>query len=414
LAGLAAANYLLKQGISSIILEARDRVGGRICPDKTLGVTIGKGASWIHGVEGNPIVELFSTDKKEFYTYKRNLFYSYNRSCQRISEEISKNFDNQWNESLLIAKRFAQNNQHDIALSSALSHSINTHNLSLNEKDLLLKKIKYYENYLGDNYEYLSARHWDEEMVLPGEHGIVLDAYDGIIKSLVKKCNIQVNTTVQSIDSRGESIEIMTNKATYHAQFVIVTVPLGVLKLNKITFYPELPVEKKQAISKLGMGLFNIIAMRFPQVFWDDTCHGFFLPEKNTCATFFNASHFTKHPILLGYVGGDTARDLEIKSDSVIISDILKSFRKYFSKDVQSPETFFVTRWLDDPWSLGSYSYNAIGSSGEERDLLAKEIENRIYFAGEATHKDFFATTHGAYLSGVREAEKIVSRLMLT
>lgn len=400
-----------KHGVSTIIIEARNRSGGRVCVDKSLGVLLGKGASWIHGVEGNPIVEYFSSHKSELFPYHRNLFYSYNRSGQRISEDIISDFDKQWNESSLLAKKYAYACQHDIALSSALLHSLNTHDLSLNEKDLFYKKIKYFENYLGDNYEHLSARHWDEEIALAGEHGITFDAYDDIIQTLVNKCNIQFNTIAQSIKSHNESVEVTTNKGTFYAQSIIVTVSLGVLKQNKLVFYPDLPFEKKQAISKLGMGLFNIIAMRFPSIFWDNTCHGFFVPEKNTCATFFNASHFTGYPILLGYVGGDTARKLEQNTDSVIISNILKIFRKYFGKAVLPPGSFFVTRWLDDPWSLGSYSYNAIGSSGAERDLLAKEIENKIYFAGEATHRDFFATTHGAFLSGVREAEKIVSRL---
>lgn len=409
IAGLAAANHLHKHGIPTIILEARDRAGGRICVDNSLGVPLGKGASWIHGVEGNPIIEC--GNKTKLFAFNRKLFYSYDNSGKRISEKNSSDFDDRWNKSLLFAKNYAYANQKDIALSSAILHSFHSQDLSSIENNLFLKKLKYFENYLGDNVEYLSARHWDEEIVLPGEHGIIIDAYDNVIKKLSNKCHIKLNTHVQSIKTTNDSVEVLTNQGVFHAQSVILTVSLGVLKQNKLTFSPELPIEKKQAISKLGMGLFNIIAMRFPSVFWDNTCHGFFIPENNTCATFFNASHFTGHPIILGYVGGDTARKLEKQSDSIIISDILKSFRQYFGESVMPLQSYFVTRWLEDPWSLGSYSYNAIGSSGNERDILAKDIKNKIYFGGEATHRDFFATTHGAYLSGVREAEKIVSRL---
>lgn len=406
LAGLAAANHLAQHGISSKILEARQRPGGRIWVDRTLGVPLGKGAAWIHGIEGNPLAELFS--ENEFFPFHRQSFYSYNQSGQRISDERIGSFHDRIEDYFMRAKQYAFEQPNDIALSSAFSHFFNRIDLSADEQALFLRKMKYFENYIGDNYEYLSARHWDEEVLLPGAHGVLVDAYESIIQNLSKNCDIQFDTIAQSIHWNDDAVDVTTNQGTYRASAVIVTVPLGVLKQNTITFYPDLPHDKKNAIAQLGMGLFNIVAMRFPHAFWDNTCHAFFLPEKNTCSMYFNASFFTGCPILLGYVGGDTARQLEQKEDAAIISDIVTHFKQYFGESVVTPESFFVTRWLSDPWSAGSYSYHGIGSSGDDRDALAKDIAHRIYFAGEATHREYYATTHGAYLSGIREAQKIV------
>ncbi len=75
--------------------------------------------------------------------------------------------------------------------------------------------------------------------------------------------------------------------------------------------------------------------------------------------------------------------------------------------NIKKPEKYFLTRWSQDPYSLGSYSYLPVGATGEDRDLLAAPESNRLFFSGEATHRHFPATTHGAYLSGLREAKRI-------
>ncbi|HEX2548798.1 MAG TPA: FAD-dependent oxidoreductase [Gammaproteobacteria bacterium] len=409
LAGLSAAKHLSEHGISHIILEARNRVGGRIEIDNSLGMRLSKGAAWLHGTDGNPLVDFYLNLNEVSFPYNPHLLLSYNREGKIISKTSVENFTKKIESHLTKAKKYAFHSSSDISLARALLNE--PLSLTFEEQDLFLKKIKLLENYLGDSIEHLSARHWDEEKSIPGEHVFLSDSYANVIQTLAQKSQIHFNTIAKKVITHTEGIEVVTPQGSYFANAVLVTVPLGVLKQHKITFTPDLPLNKKKSIAQLGMGLFNIIALRFPRVFWDQASHAFFLPEKNSCSIFYNIHHFHNHPILFGYVGGDTARLLEQKTDSAIIKDVMKNFRRYFGKSVVPPESFFITRWLNDPWSLGSYSYNAIGSSSKDREILAEPVTNKIYFAGEASHPDYPATTHGAYLSGIREAQKIISLL---
>lgn len=134
-----------------------------------------------------------------------------------------------------------------------------------------------------------------------------------------------------------------------------------------------------------------------------------FLPQLNSpwIATFFNLHHFTKEPILVGYSGGESARQLETHSDKTVIDNVMDNFKKIFGNDLPTPEDYVNTRWSLNPFSYGSYSYLKTGASGIDYDVMAQSVANRLFFAGETTSSKYPATTHGAYLSGIREAEKI-------
>lgn len=406
IAGLAAANHLSAQGIDAMILEARDRCGGRIWVDRSLGVPLGKGASWLHGIEGNPLIDFLNHDTYSFFN--SDLFYTYDDHGERIAQNKLDHFSNRFDNMLIKAKDYTLAGQKDVSLFSALSHVFDSQQLSAIEKILFLRRLKFFENYMGADYSLLSARNWDEELSLPGGNAIVTDGYESALNKLIDNCNIKLQTVVKSIEIENDIVKVSADKDSWDADAVIVTVPLSILKENIIHFHPELSLEKKHAISRIGMGLFNIYAMRFPFTFWDNHCHAFFIPEPDSCSMFFNIGHFTKLPILLGYVGGVTARNFENNSDENIMNRIMDSLNKYFTHPIPLPEHFFVTRWLGDPWSRGSYSYLGVGATSFDRDHLAEPIENKIYFAGEATHRQFPATTHGAYLSGRHVAEEIV------
>ncbi|MFI4956536.1 MAG: FAD-dependent oxidoreductase [Gammaproteobacteria bacterium] len=412
IAGLAAADYLTKRGVSVLVLEARNRVGGRIWPDDSLGVPIGKGAAWIHGIEGNPIYQLAESQRTSCFTFDQNLFYHYDKQGKRIPGEIVNQLNERFESILERSKNNVFSSGQDISLSLSLSKIFDFDKWPASEKELLAGKLNFFENYIGASYDVLSARYWDAEEVIAGANVVLKDGYKGILAALSENYSIKFDTVVQSIDRDAKGVLLNTNKGIYFASKVIVTVPLGVLKQSSIVFNPQLPPEKINSIEKLGMGLFNIIAMRFNSAFWDNDCHAFTLPE--TFSTFFNIGKFFDEPILLCYVGGETGRRFEKHSDQDIINKIVNIFKQYFGDSVSDPESFFITRWLADPYSQGSYSYYAVGSSIDDRDSLAQPIDNKIYFAGEATHRQFPATTHGAYLSGIREAERILNEVQLS
>lgn len=407
IAGLAAANELMEHGYEVLILEARDRFGGRIWVDHSMGVSLGRGAAWLHGLEKNPLSNIVERLGCTIFTLNKNQFFSFDQYGQIIPKKVVDAFNDTFNVLMDNAAAYSAQQQEDISLFASLVPFLPDHWSLIDEENLFSRKLKFFENYIGANYEYLSAKHWNEETDGGEEQGIIEDAYERLIGNFASHCNILLNTEVQKIQYNND-VEITTNQGNFQADAAIVTLPLGVLKKQYIVFEPELSFLKKQAINRLGMGLFNILAMKFDKPFWPDECQVMFLPNSPTCSIFFNIAHFIRQPILLGYVGGNTAAALENEGDETIIERTTTYFEKIFNVAIKRPDKYFMTRWSSDPWSFGSYSYLPVGSTGDDRDDLAQTEGDRLFFAGEATSRQFPATTHGAYLSGLREAGKIL------
>lgn len=408
-AGLAACTRLTEQGFDAMILEARPHCGGRIWTDHTLGIPIGRGASWIHGIEGNPITELAERFPAKLVAVDPNQFTTFDRNRIPIPSNEVQNFNIKFDRLLKKAKELAFHSKSDISLSSALSGFIQAENFSPREWDLFENKLRFFEGYIGASYDLLSARHWDQEEAWPGENCFVATSYQSIIEGLQKSCVVRLNTIVTTIYSRDNGVEIVTDNAVFRADAAIITLPLGVLKKNVVAFDPPLPTRKQKAIQRLGMGLFNITAIKFPTPSWPKEPHAMLFTQldDSSISLFFNLYHFTQQPILIGYNGGQRALQLENYSDKELIEKTMFNFQKYFGSEFPEPESYLNTRWAQDPFSYGSYSYLQTGSSSDDYKAMAEPVSDRLFFAGEATCSKHPATTHGAYLSGIREAERV-------
>ncbi len=409
IAGLAACTRLQEYGFDVTILEARNRCGGRVWIDNTLGVPVGLGAGWIHGVDENPIAQLAERFHVNMLPLDRNQFTIFDSKGIAIPSHEIQTFNEKFDQLLYQAKKLAYRNKDDMSLAAALSQCMSSENFSPIEKNLLKRKLEFFESYIGANYDLLSARHWDQEEVWPGDNCYLTSTYQPIIAGLAKNCCIQLNTRVTQINLRQHDVEVVSEHTVFYADAVIVTLPLGVLKKNEVAFHPALPAEKQTAIARIGMGLLNVTVLKFPTIFWPAALHIMFFNEfdSESISVFINLNQFLQQPLLLAYSGGEKARQLETFSDEEIIKKTMTNLKKYFGNSIPEPEAYLNTRWARDPFSVGSYSYMQTGSSGADYDAMAEPVANRLFFAGEATCPRYPATTHGAYLSGIREAERI-------
>jgi monoamine oxidase len=406
MAGLSAANVLLAAGFEVVILEASHRYGGRIGINNDLGVPVGCGATWLHGTENNPLQPLFEQYPTQTFPFDSNKFCRFDRQGNAISLGQAQAFDKKFELALEKAKEWATEQQKSVSLATALANFIDPATLSEVEQDLFQRKLKFFEAYVGAEYELLSAQHWSEEDNILGGNAVVTDAYAKIMAGLAANCVIKFNAVVSDVRTQQDGVSIVTNQGEFSAAAVIITVPLGVLKQQRIVFTPALSSQKQQAISRLGMGLLNIVAMHFTDVFWPQGASVFFLADSPTCSVFLNATPFLEWPILLGYVGGKTARMLETMPEKDVLKATLTHLEKTFKFTIPMPENYFMTRWSQCPWSFGSYSYLPVDATPADRDALASP-EGRLFFAGEATSRDYPATVQGAYVSGMRAAEEV-------
>ena len=213
------------------------------------------------------------------------------------------------------------------------------------------------------------------------------------------------------IDHSGPAIVVTASGgATFEAARVIVTVPLGVLKDDFISFRPSLPSRKRSAIANLEMGVLNKTYLLFDDVFWDREVERlqYVSADNGQWAETISLYPYIGQPILAMLNAGTFGTQLERLSDREVVARAVAALTNMYG-DVPAPSDVRVTRWRSDPWTHGSYSYVPAGSSFKEHATLGEPVGDKVFFAGEATRDDYPATVHGAYLSGVRAARQIVA-----
>uniref|UniRef100_A0A669F8D0 Lysine demethylase 1B n=1 Tax=Oreochromis niloticus TaxID=8128 RepID=A0A669F8D0_ORENI len=327
--GLAAARQLQNFGTQVVVLEARDRIGGRVWDDASLGVTVGRGAQIVNGCVNNPIALM----------------------CEQVS-----------------------------------------------------------------------ARSWDHNEFFAqfsGDHTLLTKGYSVLLYKLAEGLDIHTKCPVQAIDYSGDVVKVTSSDGSqWTAQKVLVTVPLTLLQRNLIQFNPPLPERKLKAIHSLGAGIIEKISLQFPYRFWDKKIQGadYFghiptgLEKRGMFSVFYDLDPQRKQAVLMSIISGDAVSSVRDMEDKEVVDECMRVLRELFKEqEVPEPVNFFITHWSKDIWSQMSYSFVKTGGSGEAYDILAEDVQGKVFFAGEATNRHFPQTVTGAYLSGVREASKMAA-----
>ena len=257
-AGLAAARELVAAGKSVIILEARDRIGGRVWTNRAWpDAAVDLGASWIHGHVNNPMTAL--AEQFEVPTVATDF------TSVSAFDEQGKPFDPKEVGRILrvsgdmkrgLRELKGQYRGSPIALDQAIRHwqAIG----KLNDDDRTLQRQVARNEIEADfaaNLDELAFPGWDDGEEFGGQQRIFPRGYLGIIEGLAKGLDVRLQTAVRSIDHASSPVQVATSQGAFEAQRVVITLPLGVLKAGTVRFSPELPAEKLRAISRLGHGL---------------------------------------------------------------------------------------------------------------------------------------------------------------
>jgi len=278
------------------------------------------------------------------------------------------------------------------------------------------------EGWENSNLSQLSARghYWENENQFDGGDGFIVDGFYNVIhdlaKNLMKSNRIVLGNIVKRINySDTEVLVECENGNTFQGDYCISSFPLGVLKSNVVQFNPPLPKWKTAAINRIGFGLMNKIVLEFNEPFWniESSGIGFVSNTHGEFSFFLNLFPLTGRPILMCFVAADFAHDIEKLPDDDIVTSIMYTLTKIYGKirKIPNPVKFKVTRWGQDPFARGSYSFMSFGSSHRDIEKLMYPV-GRLHFAGEATFKPL-GFAHGGYLSGKREAQRILNTLRL-
>ncbi|XP_071729894.1 lysine-specific histone demethylase 1 homolog 1 [Rutidosis leptorrhynchoides] len=429
LSGLVAARQLIFLGFKVVVLEGRIRPGGRVRTKKMSGgdcaAAADLGGSVLTGINGNPLGVL--ARQLGFPLHKvRDICPLYLPNGRTVNPEIDSKVEVSFNKLLDRVCKLRQSMMEeaksiDVPLGTALEAFRHVYKVAEDpqEKMLLdwhLANLEYANATLMSN---LSMVFWDQDdpFEMGGDHCFIPGGNDRFIRALAENLPIFYNQTVETIKYGSDGVLVYANGQEYHADMVLCTVPLGILKRNSIEFIPDLPRRKKDAIERLGFGLLNKVAILFPYDFWGGEIDTFgHLSDKSSMRgeffLFYSYSSVSGGPLLVALVAGEAAIEFERMSPVESVNRVMEILKGIFNpKGIAVPEPLqaICTRWGQDPFSYGSYSYVGIGASGNDYDVLAESIGNgRVFFAGEATNKQYPATMHGAFLSGLREAANML------
>ncbi|GER27230.1 polyamine oxidase [Striga asiatica] len=389
ISGIAAAHMLQNASFKVILLESQDRIGGRIHTDYSFGCPVDMGASWqkdrvlinmeLHGVcNENPLspiirrlgLTLYRTSGDDSLLYDHDLesYILFDINGHQVPQKMVIEVGVAFKKILEETDKVRNELSNDISVKEAISIVLDRHpDFSSTASSLVL-----------------STLNCEKEKVLTGGHGLMVQGYDPVIKALSRDIDIRLNHRVKRIVNGYKKVVVTVEDGRkFVANAAIVTVPLGILKANSIEFEPSLPEWKQSAISDLGIGNENKIALKFDNVFWPNVeLLGVVATTSYSCGYFLNLHKATGHPVLVYMAAGALAYDLEKLSDEAAADFAMVQLKRMFP-DATEP---------------------VIGNSEDIYDRLRTPVGN-LFFGGEAVSVDHQGSVHGAYSAGILAAE---------
>ncbi len=390
-AGLAAARTLEGSSLSSLILEARDRIGGRahtmIVGD---GIAFDLGCGWLHSADRNPFVPIAD-----------QLGFAIDRSTPPWRQRSYKDIFPQAEREAFFAAMDAFFTRVHAAAQRGTDSAASDCFEPGNRWNPMIDAVSTYIN--GCELDQVSTIDFDAyedteiNWRVPRGYGALIAAYGA-------PCPVTLGCNVTQIDHSTAPIRITTSRGTLTADKVIVCVPTDLIAAEAIRFHPALP-DKVDAAAMLPLGADDKVMLALDG---DND-----LPaDGNLRAATMRAAMGTYHlrpfgrNCIEGFFGGRYARELEDAGEDAMAAAAIDEIVALLGNDFRRKLTpLGCSRWSRDPFARGSYSHALPGHAGK-RAVLAAPVDGRIFFAGEATSPDFFTTAHGAQQSGVRAARE--------
>lgn len=393
IAGIRAAQILSRRGVPNLILEAKDYIGGRMHSVRHQHTWLELGASWLHGYHQHP----FRNRVKQAGLTVAFTNYNHAHKLPGVGA------NNQWHSQLQAAAKRAAKAPRDAPLQSFMAGL-----------DDALKPIITLETemYYGATLEKLSGWNFDEGGEPEADDYLLLGGWANFLATQLANLEIRLKTPVKAIFSTTERLIVQTaGGESLAARAVINTMPLGVLQQpHTAALLPELPSTHAQAIAKLGMG--NLEKLFFTAPFPSWPRQDVMVVNHSVLPLWYDVTPLLGTPTLMALAGMSA---LAMLPNNPTAADWLRLATPALRQLVPTgplPNLIQHTAWHADPFSHGSYSYYAVGSSPTDRRTLQKPwLNHRYWLAGEHTDVGFPANIQGAWRSGERAAKALLKTL---
>ncbi|XP_052769701.1 uncharacterized protein LOC128209629 [Mya arenaria] len=439
IAGMAAARRLLQDKSYTVrVFEARkDRYGGRIWTDRSLGKTlkgvdVEMGAMFLNTrAKNNPLIGL----AKKF---ELNTVNSGSVQIRYYNDKVGLKLFSGENATGLLAEAFG-------IMSKAIKNA-----KSSSDSSVIQVTTKELQSWMENNADVKDKQGFDRNLLGPilnsfpamtvhnfssklydmnidlGWDSILVDGVGALLDRIVSGSSgtelpvkVELGKVLRNIkvDNKKKKVLVRTaDRKQVSADAVVFALPLGVLKTDEVWFEPRLPENKYQAIRDIGLGYSGKIIIGFDEPFWPKDVGSFIACSETArngfLQSWFNAYRISGNPILHGNIFGDQARTWEIKSENELKKMVLKILGEMFGSDVVNARkitVFQYSSWSSDEYIQGSISYPKVGNSKNMWKTLQEPVCPYIFFAGVYTEDDsHIDSLHGAYNSGIRAAEQIL------
>ncbi len=433
-AGLSAARELTAAGAQVIVIEARDRVGGRIhtLREDFSAIPIELGAEFVHGKHPQ-LLEIIEASRILFCDVTERHWY--------IEKGLLSNSHDFWNK--LTALMDLMNLEEPDRSFQDFLDSIPDDEAIVRAKAVATRYVQGFHaadvNRIGV-HGLVKANEAEDE--IQGDKSFrILRGYDLVTSSLLEpaKTNgaiVHCNAIVKELHWRKHQIEAVClsrgQTQHFHASRAVVTLPLGVLQARPdqggVRFVPKLPENKQQAISSLAMGHATRITLLFRERFWE----GLDIPAAqagqdltDVGLTELGFIHYpdadiptwwtllpVRAPVMIGWAGGPKSTKLSGRDAKYIEARAVNSLKQIFGVSEKKLRQLLLAShthdWNSDPFARGAYAYLPVDGLLNQQ-ILAEPLEDTLFFAGEATSVGHVGTVHGAIESGHRVAKEILA-----
>lgn len=423
--GVIAARTLHENGVDDfIIVEARDELGGRM-QNKTIGgnYTVEQGPNWVQGTQtgdgpANPILLL--AQKHDVKTQFNDLFgsitfYDFNGPAD-FTDTFNDGDDAFTDFTVKAGARLSKGlldlsarTGYSLVGSKPLTHTQQTSEYYLFDWEYAQtpEESSWIASSLNNNYTF------DPDMGGFSEDNLLCIDQRGF-KTIIQaeaaefltEAQVMLNSTVTNITYSDSGVNVtLTDGTTLSADYVLVTFSVGVLQNDDVTFIPALPDWKQEAIQSITMATYTKIFIQFPENFWFDTEMALYADkERGKYPVWQSLDHVDFLPgsgILFVTVTGDFSERIEALPDSQVQTEVLGILELMFPNvTIPEPLDFFFPRWHSNPLFRGSYSNMPASYVQAHQDNLRATVDERLWFAGEASSVKYYGFLHGAYFEG--------------
>ncbi len=433
-AGLTAANALRNAGIDHVLLEGRDRIGGRAHTVDLDGVPIDLGCSWIHDPIGNPL----TTFADQAAVARRNADHTLDALTYRMSDaRLGRELDQTEKLAALVhgasfmfgeAAGIAAELGPTASIFDGAQRYLDRHGLvgdARRHAAFVIRSLsELSENFPWTKLSLDGAVHRD--LLYTGGLGVFpVGGYERLYRAMAGPEDVRLSHEVEAIERTRDGVTVhavvpgVRRRVSFRGSHVIVAVPLGVLKSRRgIRFSPRLPHDKIAAIQRVGFGHIEKVAMRFDDAFWADASHTHILNVSSRpqfrLPLWVDVDRISGEPALVAFSGGADARRIRALGARGALEVTLARLSEILGVAVPPPRAWHVTNWGGDRFTEGGYTATALGASPGDFDVLAAPVDGRVLFCGEHTHRHRYAHADGAMSTGIREAKRVLQSPAVT